>query len=537
MILRFAAIVALALLTTVSATSAEAPIGVPEAMLRAKPAVAMVIAEVASEVTLDCGGGPTTVKPPPFRETGTGWFLDSAGWVVTNGHVVQPAYEKTPRWLINQHANRAVSMACLPKALEKAGLNPGEQPDKEDAIKKKLQDSVLPSAKVSVQAQVFVLVPNGTSLKAQVVKYSPPVAGDPSGMSGRDLALLKVSGENYPILRLADTKVIQIGDPIHIIGFPGVVASHELLNKSASVEASVTNGAVSGFKEDSSNNSVIQTDAPAAWGNSGGPVVDDLGLVVGVLTFVSLAPGPDGNIVQGFNFLIPAKAVKSFVQGTPVNLDSIGKFNPVWYAGLREFFSEDWKGAVRKFEEADKLLPGLPDVKRMVGEAREKVKNPPPRPFPWFWVAIGVTLVSAGGYGAQTYFRWQKNRYRIRPVEVVRLKEDGKGPTILDMRKADAYETLPLRIPDSVRLAPEELESGIAGLDLDVNRPIVVYCTSPDEETSARMAHKIRKMGFKDVKILKGGLGAWTNAGLPIESRADLSQVGMELYKALATGS
>ena len=44
-----------------------------------------------------------------------------------------------------------------------------------------------------------------------------------------------MSGENYPVLRLADTKVIQIGDPIHIIGFPGVVVSHELLNKSASV--------------------------------------------------------------------------------------------------------------------------------------------------------------------------------------------------------------------------------------------------------------------------------------------------------------
>ena len=40
-----------------------------------------------------------------------------------------------------------------------------------------------------------------------------------------------------------------------------------------------------------------------------------------------------------------------------------------------------------------------------------------------------------------------------------------------------------------------------------------------------------------DVRILKGGFGAWTNAGLPIESRADLGQVGFELYKALATGS
>src|SRR5215510_15312539 len=123
MILRFPVVVAVALVSCVTAASAEAPIGVPEAMLRAKPAVAMVIAEVASEVTLDCGAGPTTVKPPPFRETGTGWFLDSTGWVITNGHVVQPAYEKTPRWLINQHANRAVSIACLPQALEKAGIN------------------------------------------------------------------------------------------------------------------------------------------------------------------------------------------------------------------------------------------------------------------------------------------------------------------------------------------------------------------------------------------------------------------------------
>lgn len=51
------------------------------------------------------------------------------------------------------------------------------------------------------------------------------------------------------------------------------------------------------------------------------------------------------------------------------------------------------------------------------------------------------------------------------------------------------------------------------------------------------MAHDLRKLGFNDVKILKGGLGAWTNAGLPIETRADISPVGVELYKALIGGS
>src|SRR5512144_1807978 len=114
MILRFALAVASVLVlgwNVPSAVGAEPKISAQEGVLRAKPGVVLVIAEVASEVTLDCGGGPTTVKPPAFRETGTGWFIDSHGWVVTNGHVVQPAYE-TPRWLVNQQAQRAVSIAC-----------------------------------------------------------------------------------------------------------------------------------------------------------------------------------------------------------------------------------------------------------------------------------------------------------------------------------------------------------------------------------------------------------------------------------------
>ncbi len=33
------------------------------------------------------------------------------------------------------------------------------------------------------------------------------------------------------------------------------------------------------------------------------------------------------------------------------------------------------------------------------------------------------------------------------------------------------------------------------------------------------MAHQLRRLGFKDVRILKGGLGSWANAGLPLESK------------------
>lgn len=448
---------------------------VQEGLARATPAVVLVVAEVASEVTLDCGTGPTKATPPVFRETGTGWFIADDGWLITNGHVVQPAYEP-PRWLVNQQAHRAVTAVCLPLVLKRMGLQPGERPLAEEAATRKLLDTVLPKAKVNLRPQVFVVTAQGR-LTAAVKKYSAPASSEGGQMSGRDLALLKVPGENFPVLSLADLRSVQIGDPVHIIGFPGVVLSHELLNESAMVGASVTSGAISGFKQDRNNNPLIQTDAPAAWGNSGGPTVNNRGQVVGVLTFVSLAPGPDGGIVQGFNFVIPSQVVTDFVRDTPVRLNAGGRFNDAWYAGLHAFFTEDWKGALRRFEEADRLQPNLPDARRMLADAREKVEHPPPKPFPWFWATVGVTVLSAGGYGGQLLRRWQRNRYRVHPSAVVKMIEDGKAPILMDMRKANVYEALPLRIPGSVRLAPEELATGAAVRELDINRPVVAYCT------------------------------------------------------------
>ena len=476
MLRRFALAGTLGLLLLAPGAHAQPGLTVQEALLRAKPAVVLVIAEVAAEVTLDCGTGPTTVTPPVFRETGTGWFIDERGWVITNGHVVQPAHTP-PRWLVNQQAQRAVTTACLPKVLARQGITPGDRPDVEDAIKRKLLDQVLPTTKVKLTPQVSVVVSSGARLKAEVKKYTPPVSAEPGAMSGRDLALLKVPGEVFPVLPLADSKTVQIGDPIHILGYPGVVLLHELLNKSASVEASVTNGAVSGFKQDVANQAMIQTDAPASWGNSGGPAVNSKGAVLGVLTFVSLTPGAEGSIVQGFNFVIPSQPVRDFVKDTEVRLDGKSRFNAVWFDALRAFFADDWAGAVKLFQQTDRVLPNLPDVKRMLTEAQEKVKNPPPRPFPWFWVALGVTVLSAGGYGAQFALRWHKNRYRVQPSEVIRLLEAGKAPLIIDTRKTEVYDRLPLKIPGSVRLAPEELASGASGLELDTTRPVVAYCT------------------------------------------------------------
>jgi len=51
------------------------------------------------------------------------------------------------------------------------------------------------------------------------------------------------------------------------------------------------------------------------------------------------------------------------------------------------------------------------------------------------------------------------------------------------------------------------------------------------------VAHRLRKLGYKDVKILKGGLGAWANTGLPLEAKAGLPTIGVELYKSMLGGT
>ena len=193
-----------------------------QAILLAKPAVALVTARVDAEITMNCGRGPVTVKPSPFIETGTGWFIDGRGWVITNAHVVDPVH-RMPPWVLHELKKKAIDQACVEPVLKAKGLMRGDRPDLEDQIRRDASARALGTAEVEPERTLTVLLSNGTVLPAEIKKFSAPlltdVTGKPVPDSGRDLALLRVKDGTYPAIGLP-TREGQIGDPVHVSASP-----------------------------------------------------------------------------------------------------------------------------------------------------------------------------------------------------------------------------------------------------------------------------------------------------------------------------
>ena len=456
-----------ALLLSLPALADAQDLSPQEMILRSKPAVVIVVAEVGAQVTLRCGGAEKTVSPKPYSENGTGFFVSPRGWVVTNGHVVFVAQEPPRRWLTTHLIEKAFRTECLPGLLSTRGLAPGDRPEVEDGLVREALAST-PADRVTLEPTVSIILQNGMRLAARVAKYSAPGGGE--AMSARDLALLRVEAADMPTLPLGDSGALKIGDKLSIIGFPDVVREHELVKDKA--DASVTNGTVSGFKQDRANQPVIQTDAAAEPGISGGPALNPAGAVVGVVTFVTQG---EGGAVQGFNFIIPSGAVRDFLSGTTVALDETSRFNTAWHVALRDFFSGRYSRAATSLKEANRLLPELPDVVRITTEAAERSKTQPLLP----WGQVGGALVLAGfaGYAVLLWLRHQRNLFRISPSEVARLLEGSEPPAILDAREATAYERSPVRIPRSLRVALTDLGDGGKRPDVDQGRLVVAYCS------------------------------------------------------------
>ena len=161
---------------------------------------------------------------------------------------------------------------------------------------------------------VTVMMADGkTELTADVVGFAK---------DGVDLALLKINGKRkLPTVKFGNARSVKVGDTVYAIGTPRFEELHNTL----------TRGIVSGIRE---NGSSLQIDASINSGNSGGPLLNDRGEVIGVNSWgltsvIRCADDPtkicgksSGNV--GLNLSISVNVVQQFL----ANIRR-GNFSPV----------------------------------------------------------------------------------------------------------------------------------------------------------------------------------------------------------------
>ena len=150
-----------------------------------------------------------------------------------------------------------------------------------------------------------------------------------------DVALLKIDPAKAPALlplTLGDSDAVQVGEPVVAIGNP------------LGYDFTVTSGIVSATDRNlqSPNGSVIpngiQTDAAINEGNSGGPLINAAGEVIGINEQIASQSG--GN--QGLGFAVPINTAKSVVG----QLEATGKVTYAWLGIQGQSVTSDVAGAL-----------------------------------------------------------------------------------------------------------------------------------------------------------------------------------------------
>ncbi|MFC9439700.1 pyridoxal-phosphate dependent enzyme [Nocardia sp. NPDC057030] len=101
----------------------------------------------------------------------------------------------------------------------------------------------------------------------------------------------------------------------------------------------------------------------------------------------------------------------------------------------------------------------------------------------------------------------------LSPAELAELDRTGK-PTIVDTRGSMAYRIG--HVPGALNIRDDQLDDMFAhGVPFPRSRPLVFVC--PVGELSLRFAARAKQAGY-DASSLAGGIVAWRDAGLPLES-------------------
>jgi S1-C subfamily serine protease len=433
-------------------------------LLIAKPAVAQVTDIITGEMTIQASLANTLGAPEiagMYYEfvvgfTGSGFFVTNDGYFITNGHVAKPDDDLIAYYACVQLAESIYYDAIIYAWEAAYGYTPSvdEVEDTFDYI----LDGTYGGDWDSLTWDLYATDYKGGNLKMDNVKRSNYIqTGSVSGtetivkeygkaatvvdtlyegdFDSRDLALLKVDGSNFPTVELGSFENVQIGSEVFAIGYPAVVEEYTGLftDVESELEPSITSGIVSAKKTLVDGTEAFQTDAAITHGNSGGPVIDLNGKVIGVATW---GLGEEQG-AESFNFLISVEQVNSLLNRnsvTPAKSSTTTK----WEEALDDYSNKCYKNAKTKFEETKSLYADNVDIDEFIAKCQTAIDNGEDicgtNYTTWMIVGGVVCCVFGGGFVVL-----------ILLVVVVKKKKKGKGSSAGSEQEKKAVEVKNLK--------------------------------------------------------------------------------------------
>ena len=232
------------------------------------------------------------------------------------------------------------------------------------------------------------------------------------------MAVLKVETRNAPTLRMGDSDLAQIGSEVFVIGYPGEAdvgsiavegGKRPIGGPSSNLEPTINDGTLSARKLSIDGMPLLQTNAAASPGSSGGPAVDARGEVVGLLTLGSTR-------TQGFHLLVPSNTALEFVrQAGADNQPSL--VDPIWLQGLEHYWNQEYADAQQAFTEVATLHAEHSEARRLIAECQQRISAGEGRSGGWRpgWglaAILGAVIALLLGGGGLVYLLRRRRRLR-----------------------------------------------------------------------------------------------------------------------------
>ncbi|MBD2201396.1 trypsin-like peptidase domain-containing protein [Calothrix sp. FACHB-1219] len=301
-----------------------------------KPSVVRVVLGCEAKVYLPKNG--KVYKLSQIISHGSGFFVHRSGTIASNAHVTQFSAEECQYILKSE----------LSDQLKDDGKN--------------LEDVEKDLKWIENKPINLVYLPNGEQLPFKII-----ISGDPVG-EGKDVSIIQVNLKNAPALKLADSEQVKLMDQVIAVGYPGVVERLPVDWKENSFqEATFTKGIVSAKKTLDPDIPVIQISAAAAPGNSGGPVLNEQGEVIGMVTFGV----PDSN---NYIFLFTSNTIQEFLQKAGI-INEQSLVNRQYQEGLQFYNQGNYSQALQRFKLVKSLFPQHSEVEKFLKNCQEIIAS------------------------------------------------------------------------------------------------------------------------------------------------------------------